>query len=103
MRLLIYKIMLLLGVMMGLMLMFSISPLLAKFSSNEEYAPNKTQNAQSESAQNANYMFDLQMQSIPFFIQSTLVGAYFAFALISFNVLYFVCVQHCCGLFEGLK
>lgn len=95
--------MLLLGAILGHGLVFAITPLVTMFFYNKDYASNKTQDAQVESTYQMNYMLDLQMQYSPLLIQGIISEMYYVLILTSINVLYIVCVEHCCGLFEALR
>ncbi|XP_011878586.1 PREDICTED: odorant receptor 67a-like isoform X2 [Vollenhovia emeryi] len=90
------------GIILGHAIVFALTPLTIKFSYNKENISNKTQDSQ-ESSRHINYMLDLQIQHMPLLIQGALCEFYYTLVLTSINVLYLVCVQHCCGLFEALK
>ncbi|XP_070521090.1 odorant receptor 49a-like [Cardiocondyla obscurior] len=82
---------------------YGITPLVGKFTYDSIDVSNETQDAQTESVHHLSYILDLQMKYIPLLIQGFLYEFFFTLILISFNVLYLMCVQHCCGLFEALK
>lgn len=98
-----YKSKLLLGVIFGHGAMFVITPVVIKFFFDKENASNKTQDAQVESTYQINYMLDLQMEYNSLLIQSIICEMFYVLVLTSINVLYIMCVEHCCGLFEALR
>jgi len=93
----------LLGIILSHGLIFALTPLVAKYFYNKEDMSNKTQDAQVELTYQMNYMLDLQMQYSPLLIQGIVCEMYYVLILTSINVLYIMCVEHCCGLFEALR
>ncbi|XP_028045659.2 odorant receptor 67a [Monomorium pharaonis] len=83
-------------------IIYAFTPLVVKFYYKKNTL-NKTQDTEVNSDPHISYLLDLQMQHTPLFIQGASAEICLTVLLFSFNVLYLVCVQHCCGLFEALK
>ncbi|XP_025995236.1 odorant receptor Or2 [Solenopsis invicta] len=91
------------GVLFVYSVIYAFTPLVARFYYNKMNSLNNTQDAETNSERQISYVLDLQIRYIPLFIQGASAEIYFTFIISSFNVLYLMCVQHCCGLFEALK
>ncbi|XP_011698992.1 PREDICTED: odorant receptor Or2-like [Wasmannia auropunctata] len=88
----------------GICVIFAMTPLVARFLYDVDAVSNNTQDGQTKSDHpHLNYVVVLQIRYTPLYIQFTICEIYYTVVLVSINSLYYVCVQHCCGLFEALR
>ncbi|CAL1677723.1 unnamed protein product [Lasius platythorax] len=95
------------GIILGHPIIFQSMTLMTRLISKESKenvtSSNKAHEPQTGLSHPVNYMVDLDTYYIPIFIHTAICEVSYTFLIAVFDVLYVILVEHCCGLFAGLR
>lgn len=94
------------GIILSHVSVFIFTTLLMKLlyvGSIEDDPSNNTHNTQIGLSYHVNYMVDVETYYVPIFIHTAVCTVLYVNLILTFDVLYMILVQHCCGLFAALR